>query len=65
MFKNNSQNSSKFKGSNPLPLSCNLKGKCPAIGNYSYTKRCALLKRTNNNRIIIEQFLILMVNGNE
>ena len=39
MYKNNSQNSSKFKGCSPLQLSCNLIGKCNAIGYYSYTNR--------------------------
>ena len=32
MYKNNSRNSSKFKGCSPLQLSCNLTGKCHAIG---------------------------------
>ena len=41
MYKNNSRNSSKLKGCSPLQLSCNLTGKCHAIGYYSYTKRQA------------------------
>jgi len=47
MYKNNSRDSSKFKGFSPLQLSCNLKGKCHAIGYYSYTQRCGAL---NNQR---------------
>jgi len=39
MYKNNSRNSSKFKGCSPLELSCNLTGKCHAVGYYSYTYR--------------------------
>ncbi len=39
MYKNNSRDSSIFKGCSPLQLSCNLIGKCNAIGYYSYTKR--------------------------
>ena len=41
MYKNNSRNSSKIKGCSPLYLSCNLTGKYPAIGYYSYANRCA------------------------
>ena len=45
MYKNNSQDSSKFKCcSPPLQLSCNLIGLKPAIGYYSYTKRCVALE---------------------
>ncbi len=40
MYKNNSRNSSEFKGFSPLQLFCNLTGKCYAVGYYSYTKRC-------------------------
>ena len=40
MYKNNSRDSSKFKGCSPLQLSCNLTGKCHAVGYYSYTLRC-------------------------
>ena len=39
MYKNNSRNSSKFKGYRPLQFSCVLTGKCHALGYYSYTKR--------------------------
>ncbi|ACF13478.1 hypothetical protein Ctha_1013 [Chloroherpeton thalassium ATCC 35110] len=39
MYKNNGRLSSKFKGFNPLQLSCNLTGKYHAVGYYSYTKR--------------------------
>jgi len=37
MYKNNSRVSSKFKVCSPLQLSCNLTGKCNAVGYYSYT----------------------------
>lgn len=37
MYKNNSRDSSKFKVCSPLQLSCNLTGKCHAVGYYSYT----------------------------
>ena len=37
MYKNNSRDSSKFKGCSPLQLSCNLTSKCNAVGYYSYT----------------------------
>ncbi len=40
MYKNNSRNSSELKGCSPFQLSCNLTGKCLAIGYYSYTNRC-------------------------
>ena len=39
MYKNNSRFSGKFKGCSPFQLSCNLAGKCHAVGYYSYTKR--------------------------
>ena len=39
MYKNNSRDSSKFKACSPHQLSCNLTGKCHAIGYYSYTNR--------------------------
>ena len=39
MYKNNSRVSSVFKGFSPLQLSCNLTGKCHAVGYYSYTNR--------------------------
>ncbi len=39
MYKNNSRDSNKFKCFSPLHLSCNLTGKCYAVGYYSYTKR--------------------------
>ena len=38
MYKNNSRDSSKFKGCSPHQLFCNLTGKYHAIGYYSYTK---------------------------
>ena len=45
MYKNNSRDSSKFKGCSPLQLSCNLTGKCHAIGYYSYTQRWQQAKK--------------------
>lgn len=39
MYKNNSRDSSKFKDCSPPQFSCNLTGKKPAVGYYSYTKR--------------------------
>jgi predicted aconitase len=44
MYKKNSRDSSKSKGCSPLQLSCNLTGKCHAVGYYSYTNRWAQLK---------------------
>ena len=43
MYKNNSQNSSKFKGCSPLQLHRKLKKLSFAIGYYSYTNRSASL----------------------
>lgn len=48
MYKNNSRNSSKFKGCSPLQLLCNLTRKFHVVGYYSYTKRCGALKETDN-----------------
>ena len=45
-YKNNSQNSNKFKGCRPFQLFGNLKGKCHAVGYYSYTKRWLQAKKT-------------------
>jgi hypothetical protein len=65
MHKNNSQNSSKFKGCSPLQLSCNLTGKKPAIGYFSYTKTLWLIKIVRDNGIstkvddYYKKFLIL------
>ena len=39
MYKNNSRVGSEIRGVSPLQLSCNLTGKCHAIGYYSYTNR--------------------------
>ena len=39
MYKNNSRDSSDFKGCSPLQLLCDLTVKCHAIGYYSYTNR--------------------------
>jgi len=39
MYKNNSRDSSKFKGCCPLQFSCNLTRKYHAVGYYSYTNR--------------------------
>jgi len=58
MYKNNSRNSSNFKGCSPLQLSCNLTGMCHAIGYYSYTNRCAQL-------IIRSAHSILVIAGTE
>ena len=44
MYKNNSRNSCNIKGCSTLQLSCNLTGKCHAIGYYSYTVRCRAYK---------------------
>ena len=41
MYKNNSRDSSEFKGFGSLQLSYNLTRKCQAIGYYSYTQRYA------------------------
>jgi hypothetical protein len=43
MYKNNSRDSSKFKGFSPLQPSCNLKGKCHVVGYYSYVCREAVI----------------------
>ena len=53
MCKNNSRNSSKFKGCSPLQFSCNLIGMKPAIAYYSYTKRLCVIshiKKTQLNK---------------
>jgi len=39
VYKNNSRNSSEIRAYSPLQLSCNLTGKCHAVGYYSYTNR--------------------------
>jgi len=39
MYKNNSRNSTKYKGCSPLQLLCNLTGLKPEIGNKSYRER--------------------------
>jgi hypothetical protein len=39
MYKNNSRDSSNFKGCSPLQLSCDWTGKCHVVGYYFYTKR--------------------------
>lgn len=46
MYKNNSRDSSNFRGCSPLQLFCNLTEKCHAIGYYSYTKRWQQYKET-------------------
>jgi len=49
MYKNNSQDGSKLKGYNPLQLSCNLIGKCLAVGYYTYTnQRCNAFEETES-----------------
>ncbi len=40
MYKNNSRDSSKFKGYSPLKLQHKLKNLNPETGYYSYTHRC-------------------------
>jgi hypothetical protein len=50
MYKNNSRDSSKFKGCSPLQLSCNLTGKYHAIGYYSYTNRYKQAEETNQRQ---------------
>ncbi len=57
MYKNNSLDSSIFKGFSTLQLSCNMTGKCPAVGYYSYTQRWAQCRNrytdmNNNIRMI-------------
>lgn len=47
MYKNNSRDCSKIKCCSPLQLSCNLTGKCYAVGYYSYTYRYGQGKRKN------------------
>jgi hypothetical protein len=49
-YKNNSRDSSRFKGCNPLQLFCNLTGKCHAIGYYSYTNRYGVLKEKQTTK---------------
>jgi hypothetical protein len=39
MYIQNRRDISKFNGFSPLQLSCNLTGKCHAVGYYSYTNR--------------------------
>ena len=58
MYKNNSRVSSKFKGCSPLQLSCNLTGKCHAVGYYSYTQRCSQLK-TRTSSYQFESYVFL------
>ena len=57
MYKNNCRFSSKLKGCSPLQLSCNLTGKCHAVGYYSYTQRCASESNQlgNSNRINFQE----------
>ncbi len=51
MYKNNSQDSSKFKVCSPLQLYCNLTGKYPAVGYYSYTNRSHQLNERYCNKL--------------
>ena len=53
MYKNNSRDSSKFKGCSPLQRSCNLTGKCHAIGYYSYTYRYGQLPENQKGEAVI------------
>jgi hypothetical protein len=50
MYKNNSRVGSKFKGCSPLQLSCNLTGKCHAVGYYSYTNRNMQVRKKKTTR---------------
>lgn len=50
MYKNNSRDSSKFRGYSPRQQSCNLTGKCHAIGYYSYTYRYVKLNKKNEKK---------------
>ncbi len=43
-YENNSRNNSSFIGCSPIQLSCNLTGRCHAVGYYSYTNRYGALK---------------------
>ena len=43
MYKNNSRNSSKFKGCSPLQLSCNLTGMKPAFAYIFIAKPLACI----------------------
>lgn len=52
MYKNNSRDSSKFKGCNPHKISCSVTGKCHAIGYYSYTNRCHALKNQHHTNCL-------------
>ena len=56
MYKNNSRDSSKFKGCSPLQLSCSLTGKCNAVGYYSYTKRYRQGYKTQTDRETVDNF---------
>ncbi len=47
MYKNNSRNSSKFKGYSPLQLHRKLKDLSSEVGYYSYTYRYAQCEKTN------------------
>jgi len=44
MYKNNSRDSSKFKGCSPLQFYYNLKDLSLTFGYYSYTHRCSSFK---------------------
>jgi len=52
MYKNNSRDSSKFKGSSPLQLYRKLKDLSSEIGYYSYTTRYEQFKKTHRPEII-------------
>ena len=51
MYKNNSRNSSKFKGCSPLQVSYSLIRKYHAIGYYSYTNRYGLFGTLYKHRL--------------
>jgi len=61
MYKNNSRNSSNFKGCSPLQHYCNLIGKCHAAGYYSYTYRCMQVRQSDIetkklNNVTVEKY---------
>jgi len=60
LYKNNSRDTSKFKGFSLLQLYYYLTGKCQAIGYYSYTNRClqARQRETLENMKIREIFIL-------
>jgi|GEM_PF-6155992 len=67
MYKNNSRLIIDIKGCSPLQLSCNLIGKCRAIGYYSYThryKQCKEIDYQPNNIEILKKKKYVISNTN-